>query len=251
MILPIINTVFFGLSVLFDVIFSFGFFVPKTVKEVSDERKTPITPTSWTFSIWIIIHTAEISFVVYYFLDPDNLILFKISGWYIAANVIRSIWLFLFTTERLTLSLLFILAFEFCLANIYFIADVKYFKGDGLVNSLIIYPTFSIYLAWVSCATILNFLITSKFKGTNPTDDELQNESQSLVSMAIIFMISLVTSILLYFRNDFVFAGTIYFAFIGILFENYTNRRVVTGAFFGSLVIMAFIFYSVITLSIS
>lgn len=116
-----------------------------------------ITPANYAFAIWGLIYVGLIAYGIYQ-LGPqqrqDQAI--RRVGWFlIVACVAQIIWIFLFTLQLFSLSILAMLGILVPLIGAYLTLRT----GKPAVNRqrrwFARYP-FSIYLAWISVATIVN-----------------------------------------------------------------------------------------------
>lgn len=251
MILPILNTVFYSLSLLFDVIYSFNIFGNKTIREISDITKTPITPSKYTFAIWGIIHAWELSFIICSFIDPTNNLIWIISIWYCLLCVFRNAWLVVFCKLYIGLSLLFIIMSHFCLSIIYFSIQVSYINFSSQLTIWCFYVPFSVYYAWISYATILNFYVYATFKTTTTIDQDLLNTSFSRTAFFVLILLASITSLFLFFTYDIPFSIIILCALTGIVYENYHNEKIVAGVVLSTIIILSFFIYAIVIIIIS
>jgi tryptophan-rich sensory protein len=63
-----INIVALSFTIIVNFVCAWGPFGIRTIKQVSDERKTKFTPPKWTFMIWTVIYITQILFMIYQFI---------------------------------------------------------------------------------------------------------------------------------------------------------------------------------------
>src|SRR4030042_2968338 len=84
----------------------------KTTQELSDNIPNLFVPAGITFSIWSIIYTFLVIFMIYQILSLskkqpyDTGYIEKIGGWFILASLANIIWIFLWHYELVAFSLL-------------------------------------------------------------------------------------------------------------------------------------------------
>ncbi len=127
----------------------------KTTGQVSDKYFSLFTPAGFTFSIWGLIYAALIAFVLYQALPAqrrDELIArlgvpFKVSC------VANALWLVTWHLEWLVPSFMLMLLLLAMLVRIYRTIDTTDF---GFAGRWLVAAPFSLYLGWISVATIAN-----------------------------------------------------------------------------------------------
>jgi benzodiazapine receptor len=128
--------------------------------EVSDIYPTLITPAGFTFSIWGIIYMLLLVFSIYQVMpkNGDKLFLTQISVLFALSGILKILWLFFWNYQLVTYSLTLMLALLAALIGIYLRLDVG--RADvSLKEKLAVHLPFSIYLGWISIATIVNVAV--------------------------------------------------------------------------------------------
>ncbi|MET0466321.1 MAG: hypothetical protein ABW007_24395 [Chitinophagaceae bacterium] len=161
--LAIFNTLFFLAHVCISYMTQFKLINVSDVGEVSDRYESLFTPAGITFAIWGVIYTALGVFCLYHIImafkhdrnHPANIDLANMGGWFIFNNVATAAWLFTWTNNQIALSLLLIVLQLGSLIAIHIklnILDRKRESGSIVCTQ---WPL-SIYLGWISIATIAN-----------------------------------------------------------------------------------------------
>ena len=125
--------------------------------EISDRFAVLFVPAGYVFSIWGLIYLALIAYTVYQVLPAqrDNYLLKKIAPAYWIGSAANTIWIFLWHYEVFPLTLVFMVAILATLLYIY--RQLSEARPDLNRNQkLFIKLPFSIYLGWISVATIAN-----------------------------------------------------------------------------------------------
>ena len=136
-----------------------------TAGEISDSFDVFFVPAGYVFSIWSIIYLGLIAYAVYQALPAqrENTRLRQTGWWFVLSCVGNSIWLFLWHYGFFAVSVLLMLTLLISLIMVYLRLGV----GRGPVpwgERWLVHVPFSIYLGWVTVATIANitaFLILS------------------------------------------------------------------------------------------
>ena len=133
----------------------------QTTGEVSDGIPTLFTPAGYVFSIWGLIYLGLIAFAVYQALPAqrEKPFLARIGYWFVASCAFNVGWLFAWHYEQFVLSLVLMLGLLVSLIAVYLRLDVGRRPVSGAEKALVHLP-FSIYLGWISVATIANVSIT-------------------------------------------------------------------------------------------
>jgi len=133
---------------------------------VSDANPTFITPAGWTFSVWSAIYLGLTAYAVYQALprQAPNPRLRAIGWWFVGSSALNITWLLLWHYLRLPLTILAMIALLGSLIVIY--QRLWSAPGPaGTTERLVVDLPFSIYLAWITIATIANAAIVLSAAG--------------------------------------------------------------------------------------
>ncbi|MBN1304870.1 MAG: hypothetical protein JXA13_10585 [Anaerolineales bacterium] len=125
--------------------------------EISDRFAIYFVPAGYVFSIWGLIYIGLIAFTIYQALPAqrDNALLKKISPAYWVGSLANSVWIFLWHYEFFPLTLIAMLVLLASLLYTYLqLPKASPGKLDNL--SWFVWLPFSVYLGWISVATIAN-----------------------------------------------------------------------------------------------
>ncbi|NMH70852.1 tryptophan-rich sensory protein [Bacillus sp. RO3] len=119
--------------------------------EISDRLDIMITPAGYVFSIWSLIYVLLAIWIIRQFpKDRRDLPLYQeTSGLFILSCLLNSSWIFVWHYNFFFISVLIMLGLLLTLIALY-----RRVKGTG--PSLLDSAPFSIYLGWISVATIVN-----------------------------------------------------------------------------------------------
>lgn len=186
----------------------------KTTAQLSDQYDILFVPAGYVFSIWGLIYVLLLVFCFSHFFTKNNdfLIVFrKIFPFHLLGLFLNITWIILWHYEQVELSVLIMLALLISLIKIY-----QMIQSSNLNRSsefLILKSTFSIYLGWISVATVVNITVVL-FKNQFLVNLLLPEAWSSLLIflsgfLAIIFSV----------RRDFLYSLVIIWALIGIAYK--------------------------------
>lgn len=133
-----------------------------TTEQLSDKYDNPFTPIGFTFSIWSVIYTLLLIFVIVWLVNyfrgktQKNKLADKNIGYLFAtSSLLNGGWILAWQYQYITLSVFVMLALLVNLILIH-VAIRKNTNHLNTVDKYITMPAFSIYLGWISVATIAN-----------------------------------------------------------------------------------------------
>ncbi len=134
-----------------------------TIGEISNTffREVLITPANYAFAIWGVIYLGLIAFGIYQVLPAQrqNLSLRRMGYLLVLASLAQIVWVFFFQYRLFTLSLVAMVAILLPLIEIYLRLGIGYERVSKREKWFVHIPL-SIYLAWISVATIVNVALT-------------------------------------------------------------------------------------------
>jgi hypothetical protein len=159
-ILPFANIAAFIVTVIINGLANTTIIGGKNTAEISDMYPTLITPVGYTFSIWGIIYLLLAIFLVYQALPSQREKTFQkqISGLFILTCLFNVSWLFLWQNNYISYSVILIIGFLLSLIAIYLRLNIGKSKVP-LKEKLAVHLPFSVYLGWLTIATIANITI--------------------------------------------------------------------------------------------
>ena len=139
-----------------------------TPGEISDSVPSLFTPAGYVFSIWGLIYLWLLAYVVYQALpgQRDSAFAERIGYWFAISSLFNVAWIFAWHYEQFLLSLAIMLGLLGSLLVLY----VRLGVGRGDVSTrdrLLVHAPFSVYLGWISVATIANFAVVLYVLGWN------------------------------------------------------------------------------------
>ena len=190
----------------------------KTTGELSGLYPNLFVPAGITFSIWGVIYILLALFVIYQAKDLVRLkkdpIVDQIGWWFIVTSAANIAWIFAWHYERIFLSLLIMLVLLGALLKIYLELGIGETKVAGAKKYLVYLP-FSIYLGWITVATIANvsaLLVAVEWNRFGLSE---------VFWTALVIITATVITLLILKRSGDVFYGiVVIWAFIGIFIRH-------------------------------
>lgn len=184
----------------------------QTTGEISDRFQVYFVPAGYVFSIWGVIYVSLVAFAVYQALpgQRDNPRLHRI-GYLFALSCLANIaWLFLWHYEIFPLTLVAMVALLLLLIVIYLRLDIGRARVPTAERWLVHVP-FSIYLGWITVATIAN--VTSLLDYLNWNGWGISPEAWTVIMLVAAVGIASAVSLT---RGDVAYMLVIVWAFAGI-----------------------------------
>jgi hypothetical protein len=207
-----------------------------TTKEISDSFDVYFVPAGYVFSIWGVIYIQLIAFVIFRALPKqrENEDLAGIDGWFILSNLANAFWLVSFHYQHFLLALVFMLLLLVSLINIFLRLKIGKRRMDIAWKWLMEAP-FSVYMGWVSVATIAN--VTQVLDYINWNRFGIAPEIWFIIMVIAIVVISALMS---FTRRAFEFNLVLIWALVGIALK-FPEVPMVNYAAWGGAILIAFL----------
>jgi hypothetical protein len=195
-----------------------------TAGQISDKFKVLFVPAGYVFAIWGVIYFGLIAYTIYQALPAqrENPRLRK-TGYLIAASGLANIsWLFLWHYQQFVYTLIAMVALLILLIAIYRVLEIGRTTVPALEKWVVHIP-FSIYLGWISVATIAN--ISDVLDYVRWDTFGLGTKFWFVVILGAVLLLSSVMSLT---RRDIAYAAVILWALIGIAVKQAGNGLVPT-----------------------
>ncbi|MEW6179611.1 MAG: tryptophan-rich sensory protein [Chloroflexota bacterium] len=214
----------------------------RTTGEISDSYPVLFTPAGYVFAIWSLIYLSLIAFAMYQLLpsQKNNPHIEQIGGWFIAANLFNGGWIFAWHYGMIPLSMILMLGLLVSLLIIYTRLGIGLTAVSQRDRSLLHFP-FSLYLGWISVATIANasvLLYTLNWNGFGL--------SAELWTSFVIIVGGILAFLMIHFRKEITYPLVIVWAFSGILFKPEGSPFVANVAGTTAMLILVFLLYSML-----
>jgi hypothetical protein len=179
---------------------------------ISDSFKVVFVPAGYVFSIWGIIYLALLAFTIYQALPSQkaNPYLRKIGYLFAVSNLLNAAWIVLWHYNLYLLTMLVMIALLVTLIAIYLRLDIGKAKVSRTEKWLVNVP-FSIYLGWITVATIANATALLKYLGWNGFG--IGGEIWTVILLGVGVVLA---GILSWTRRDVAYSLVLVWAFVGI-----------------------------------
>ncbi len=204
---------------------------------ISDRFLVYFVPAGYVFAIWGVIYLGWIAFVIYQALlaQRDNPRLQRI-GWFFALTcVANAAWLFLWHYNHWTLTVVVMLALLLLLIAIYLRLNIGHTKVSTTERWCVDIP-FSIYLGWISVATIANvtdWLYAWKWDGFG-----IAPTVWAVILLVVATAIALAVALT---RADIAFLAVLVWSFTGIAVKQSAVPLVTTAAWVTAVLVLVMI----------
>lgn len=197
-----------------------------TTGERSDAYPTLFTPAGYVFSIWGLIYLGLIAYAIFQALpaQKENGRLQALAPWFILNATANTVWVFTWHYDLIGLSMLLI---SIVLVSLIFAYRALRTAEAGVTRAEI-WTTrlpFSIYLGWLTVATVANasvWLYQLGWAGFGI--------SSGIWTVLMIVVASLLGLAFLFFVKDFAYTFVLIWAFVGIAVKHWDVQLVAISA---------------------
>lgn len=179
--------------------------------EISDRFPVYITPPGYVFSIWSLIYAGLIAYAVYQALPAQrhNARLRAIAAPFLLSCAANIAWLFLWHYNYTALTIVAMLALLGSLLAIY--ARLRRGPAPDVAERWLVHVPFSIYMGWITVATIVNATVVLYDAGWSGFGLDAQGWTSVLLAVG-----ALIASTIAVRLRDAAYAAVIVWAFVGI-----------------------------------
>jgi benzodiazapine receptor len=179
---------------------------------ISDKYATLIAPAGYVFSIWGVIYLLLLGYVVFQYSvkRKDSPFQAKIGYLFIVSCIVNIFWLLLWHYEMIAASVILMLVLFASLLLIYIRLGVGVEKIERN-EWLFVHLPFSVYLGWITVATIAN--VAAALVSLGQTELILGTANWTILVIAVAVLI---TVMVLWTRRDIAYAAVLIWALIGV-----------------------------------
>lgn len=191
----------------------------KTTGTLSDQYPNYFVPAGLTFAIWGLIYLLLAIWAVWQLVGafrdgtPAAASLAAIGPWFIVASAANIAWIFAWHYEKVGLSLVLMIGLLTSLVVVY----LRSREGSGSfegVGRLVAHVPFSVYLGWITVATVAN--VTALLVDRGWSGGFL---SETAWAAIMVLVAAAVTLAVLWSRGDIFYALVILWALAGIVIK--------------------------------
>jgi hypothetical protein len=211
--------------------------------EISDRFNILFVPSGYVFSIWGIIYLGLILYTIYQALPSqrDNAFINTIAPYYWLSSLANSVWIFLWHYEFFLFTWIAMLILLGSLILIYTSLAKNRPQMSKQQKGLVALP-FSIYLGWITVATVAN--ITQVLYFINWSGWGVSPQAWAVIMIVVATILGI---LMLWREKDIAYALVLIWAFIGIAVKQADFTLVATIAWITTVILALF---SIITPSL-
>jgi translocator protein len=219
--LPIANVIAYILTLVMNGVSQAPGLFPQTVGQLGESRAIFFLPAGYVFSIWGVIYLGLGAYVVYQALpkQANNPLIGQISFWFILSSIGNVTWLLLFLGNQVLLSTIAMLVILGSLIRIYLALGIGR-KAVSRAEYWFVHTPFSIYLGWITVATVANFAAMLYTQNFVTSFIGIGADIWAVVMMAVA---AIVAGAMLIRHRDVAYALVVVWALVGIYARPFTT----------------------------
>ena len=214
----------------------------QTTAEISDRFKVYFVPAGYVFAIWGIIYIGWIAFTVYQFLPvhKESPRLRGLGYLFALTGVFNAAWLFCWQYNHFTLSVIVMLILLGLLIACYLNLNIGRTPVGNAEKWCVDIP-FSVYLGWISVATIANISDWLYFVHWNGFG--IDPQAWAVIMLVVASLLGLLMALT---RRDSGYLLVFVWAFAGIAIKQSAAPLVAYSAWVAALVALALTIYAIV-----
>lgn len=131
-----------------------------SINEISDKYASVLTPATYAFSIWSLIYTLLVLFVIYQARDlfkprKENTLPERVGPWFIIASICNGLWTYVFVNEWIALSVIILLVLTVSLYIVLWRLRIALDNTSAKTIGFVWWPLM-LYTGWVTVASVVN-----------------------------------------------------------------------------------------------
>jgi hypothetical protein len=184
----------------------------QTSGAISDSFKVIFVPAGYVFSIWGLIYLLLIGFTIYQALPAqrENPLLQKVGFLVALSNMLNGVWIFFWHYNLFVWTMVIMLGLLATLIAIFLRLDIGKREFTTAEKWFVSIP-FSVYLGWITVATIANATALLKYLGWSGWGIDAQVWTIILLGAGVI-----ISAMMSFNRKDIAYALVLVWAFTGI-----------------------------------
>jgi hypothetical protein len=208
--------------------------------EISDRFQVYFVPAGYVFAIWGVIYLGWIAFTIFQFqpAQKENQRLRRLGYLFAISNIANAAWLFCWHYNLFGLSVLVMLVLLRLLLASYLrlnvnqtpVSPLEYWSVDVL---------FSVYLGWITVATVANITDWLYFIGWDGFGIPAQTWAVIMLAVASLLGLGMAAT-----RRDVGYLAVLVWAFVGIAVKQTSAPLVVTSAWIAAALMAGLTIYS-------
>ena len=209
---------------------------------ISDRFAIYFVPAGYVFSIWGLIYLGLIAYAIFQALPAqrENPRLRSIGGLFALASVANIVWIFLWHYEVFPATLAVMLVLLGSLVAIYLRLGTGLTQVSRAETWMVRVP-FSVYLGWITVATVANATQLLYFLGWN--GGAIGPEIWTVIMLAVAVVLAWIMAIT---RRDVAYLLVLVWAFIGIASKHAGTPMVSTAAWIATALVLVAAIWSLV-----
>jgi hypothetical protein len=204
----------------------------QTTGEISGRFNVLVIPAGYVFSIWGLIYLGQLAFVLHT-LRPSRLTdprLRRLGLLPVLVALLNGVWIFFWHWEVYPVTLIVMVALLATLIALYLRAGfdraARPFNSSlGTSDRWLVQLPFSIYLGWISVATITNVAVVGQW-----ADVPTFGIAPELIAAAVLLVGLAIAATVLLRTADVAYGAVIVWAYVGIAVKEFDTTVVATAA---------------------
>lgn len=199
---------------------------------LSDNIPNLFVPAGITFSVWSVIYLWFLFFAGYniYTLikkkEEDIKAINRVGIWFILSSIGNFVWIFLWHWELVFISVFFMLLIMGSLIMVYLRLGIG--KRDvSWLERLTAHTSISLYMGWITVATIANIVAVLVTQGVVPAMETLL--PQAIWTIIVIAAAAVISIVNIFTRKDIAYNLVIIWALSGIIIKRVSVSPLETG----------------------
>lgn len=236
----VVNLCFLALTIAVNALGAFGIINGLSQKQVSDMYPTLITPSAFTFQIWMVIYALLAASMIVMLVKKDDKYWKQASesiSWMFCVSCVFNIaWIVAFSYAKIWLSVILVALLMLTLGFI--CTELLKIKKDG---RWLLPLTFGLYFGWSVVATIVNisaFLVKLNWNGFGL--------SPAIWTVIVLGVAVVLTAIISWSDRNAAIPLPVAWAFFGIQQVNKHDRMINISSIAGILLLLGFALYILI-----
>jgi hypothetical protein len=210
--------------------------------DISDSFPVYFTPAGYVFAIWGLIYLGLLAYAVYQALPSQRQSprLRSIRTLFLAGSLANIAWILLWHYQLFPLTLVAMLVLLGTLIGVYLRLRIGR-SSPPLVERLAVDLPFSIYLGWITVATIANVTALLSYWGWNGFG--VSEETWLVITLAVALVVA---TLVAFTRRDVAYLLVLAWAFAGIGVKHSTVTPVATAAWVATGYVLALVVVSLL-----
>lgn len=190
----------------------------QTTAEISDRFRVFVVPAGYVFAIWGVIYLGQVAFLVQTW-RPSRLhdpLLRRLGLWPALVGLLNGLWIILWHYEIFLLTVPVMVALLVSLIWLYRVAGFEHLarpgSGASMSNRWLVQVPFSLYLGWITVATIANIAAVGNWAGVSTF-----GLAPELVAAVVLAVGLAIASAVMVRTSDVAYGSVIIWAYVGII----------------------------------